>query len=168
MSTFLRPLAVLSMAGLLFAAGCGGDNSDEATATTTKATTTTAEVLADVTAEVTPAYTSFFHNFSGDVSLLEDGASFPPASVEGMRATAAKTGSIDVNVKSVTALGRADCSKAAVKSPCAKVTFDLIVNGQPVVPNQTGYAVKQDGKWKVSKTTFCTLAALGGSPPQGC
>jgi hypothetical protein len=168
MSTFLRPLAILSMAVLLFAAGCGGgDDSSESTATT-KAPTTTAEVLADVTAEVTPSYTTFFHNFSGDLSLLQDGATFPKESVDAMRATAAKTGSIDVNVKQVTALSSADCAKAAVASPCAKVTFDLVVNGQPVVPNQTGYAVKQDGKWKVAKTTFCTLAALGGSPPQGC
>jgi hypothetical protein len=73
-------------------------------------------------------------------------------------------------VHTVTLLSSGDCKTNGVPSPCAKVTYDILANGQVVLPNSTGFAVKQSGKWLVSKATFCTLATLGNNntPPQGC
>lgn len=177
-------LAGAAAAGLLLLAACGGDDEgstdDTATtvaggdATTTTAaadetTTTTAATLEDPTDEVTAAYTDFFFNFNGDVSLLEDGESFSADVLEGMRATAATAGEISVTVHSVTALDEAGCDRAGVASPCAEVNFDLNVAEQrPAVGDQTGYAVQVDGTWKVAKTTFCSLASLGGAVPESC
>jgi hypothetical protein len=43
------------------------------------------------------------------------------------------------------------------------------VNDNPTaVPDQTGYAVYQAGKWKVAKTTFCTLVGMSGTTPKEC
>jgi hypothetical protein len=46
----------------------------------------------------------------------------------------------------------------------AVVTFDLLIGGDPVLPDQSGGAVlvKEDGKkvWKVSALTLCNLFAL--------
>ena len=52
----------------------------------------------------------------------------------------------------------------------AAVTYDLLIDGKPVLPGATGTAVLVDGTWKVSKTTFCTLASLGSpvEPVEGC
>jgi hypothetical protein len=39
----------------------------------------------------------------------------------------------------------------------AKVTYTILENGKPALPNQTGIAVKQGGTWKVSIASFCGL-----------
>lgn len=175
-------LAGAAAAGFLLLAACGGDDggSTDDTATTVaggdttttaavEETTTTAAALEDPTEEVTAAYTDFFFNFNGDVTLLEDGESFPAEVLDGMRATAANAGEISVTVHSVTALDDAGCDAAGVASPCAEVNFDLNVAEQrPAVGDQTGYAVQVDGTWKVAKTTFCSLASLGGAVPESC
>ena len=46
----------------------------------------------------------------------------------------------------------------------AKVSYDIAnaQTGEALLPNASGDAVKQDGKWKVSQFTFCQLLALGG------
>ena len=52
----------------------------------------------------------------------------------------------------------------------ATVTYALLNGTTPLLPNATGVAVLVDGKWKVSKTSFCTLVQLGanGKPVPGC
>lgn len=52
----------------------------------------------------------------------------------------------------------------------ADVTYDLSIGGTVVLPGAQGKAVLQDGTWKVSRTTFCTLTALGaqGQTIPGC
>ena len=52
----------------------------------------------------------------------------------------------------------------------ADVKWTLLMNGAPVLPDQSGNAIQQDGTWKVSATTFCTLLAIqgGGAPVPGC
>ena len=55
----------------------------------------------------------------------------------------------------------------------ATVTYDILLSGTPVLTNQKGAAVHQDGIWKVSVTSFCgllTLEARGttSSLPAGC
>ncbi|MFI6587689.1 hypothetical protein [Embleya sp. NPDC050493] len=52
----------------------------------------------------------------------------------------------------------------------AAVSFDILLAGTPALPGQTGQAVKQDGTWKVSLSTVCTLvsALKPGTVVEGC
>jgi hypothetical protein len=82
------------------------------------------------------------------LGLLEDGPSFT-AALSGMAAssTAAET---TAKVVSVT----------VTSSTQAKVVYDLLLSGTPVLSDQSGTSVLQDGIWKVSVTSFCSLLAL--------
>lgn len=46
----------------------------------------------------------------------------------------------------------------------ATVKYDLLLLGTPLLKNQTGVAVYQDGVWKVGVATVCGLAVLAFSP----
>jgi hypothetical protein len=48
------------------------------------------------------------------------------------------------------------------------VLYTITLAGQPALPNQTGIAVKEGGKWKVSDQSFCTLLSLQGTVPPAC
>jgi hypothetical protein len=55
----------------------------------------------------------------------------------------------------------------------AKVTYTILISGQPALRSQTGTAVRQDGTWKVGATSFCSLLTLGNGGittghPAGC
>ena len=50
----------------------------------------------------------------------------------------------------------------------AAVTYRIELNGQPVITDQQGEMVKQNGEWKVSDQTFCDIEALSGTPPAAC
>ncbi len=192
MRSSLRTFAALVAAGVLLVSGCSSDDDDATDDTTTteasEASTTTADDATssesepdddategddagtgdDVTEPVATAFTTFFDDFAADPALLQDGDQFTE-SIEGLRAAAAEQESIGVEVHEVTELDEAACQTAGTDlSPCAEVTFDLVVNGEAAVPNQTGYAVYQDDTWKVSKTTFCALTALGSGAPDAC
>ncbi|MFI5804246.1 hypothetical protein [Streptomyces sp. NPDC051561] len=45
----------------------------------------------------------------------------------------------------------------------ATVTYDLLLNEVPVLPNSKGTAVLQDSRWKVSVKTLCALVKLSGN-----
>jgi hypothetical protein len=52
-------------------------------------------------------------------------------------------------------------SKVTIESPTqAKVTYSILVGGQPALSNQTGVAVKQNGVWKVGDASFCGLLTV--------
>jgi hypothetical protein len=169
----LGPTTGLALTGLLVISACGeggsvsSDTSTPAptTATTAAATTTTMSAAA-VKAEATKAFTTFFDGFKADPSLLEDGETLT-GGITSMRANPVAA-TVTMNVDDVTPLDKAGCEAAGVPDPCATIKYDLVVGGNPVVPDQTGYVVYQNGKWKVSKTTFCTLAAMGSGTPAGC
>jgi hypothetical protein len=64
-------------------------------------------------------------------------------------------------------LTEAEISKIKFKSKkSAEVTFDLLIGGDPILPNQTGGALfvkdEESGKkvWKVSPLTLCNLFSL--------
>ncbi len=42
----------------------------------------------------------------------------------------------------------------------AKVTYSILLGGQPVLSGRTGVAVKQDGTWKVGVASFCGLLTV--------
>ncbi|WP_349239697.1 hypothetical protein [Streptomyces sp. CC208A] len=50
----------------------------------------------------------------------------------------------------------------------ADVTYDLLVGGNPVLPDSSGTSVLQDDTWKVSEKTLCGLVKLSGVTVEGC
>src|SRR5439155_7338042 len=52
----------------------------------------------------------------------------------------------------------------------AVVTYDIAINGNPVLKGSTGRAVYVNGHWLVSEETNCSLEALGNgnTPPPDC
>jgi hypothetical protein len=117
--------------------------------------------------EVAARWETFWAN-KGSTADLESGpqlqAAYAAVSTNPLaKNTTAKVHSVDL-------LKSADCTANGVPSPCAKVTYDIVVSGQPALPNAAGYAVKQNGKWLVSKATFCSIGALGNNNvlPPGC
>jgi hypothetical protein len=169
-----RSLAGFAIAGLLLAAGCGSENPPAASTGTqpvanqsaTSTTTATTVDPAKVSSEVSTSFTAFFEHFKGDPALLEDGEQMK-AGIAAL-GESAQASHVTVTVKNVKPLDAAGCEAVDVPSPCAEVKFDLNLDGNPVVADQTGYAVQQAGAWKVAKTTFCTLAGMGGKTPSGC
>ena len=82
------------------------------------------------------------------IALLQDGTAF--ASVIKSQAGSGLAGSASAKVTKVT-----------VTTPTqAKVTYDILVGGQPALSGKTGVAVKQGGTWKVGVASFCGLLAL--------
>ncbi|HWC38890.1 MAG TPA: hypothetical protein VG476_10190 [Acidimicrobiales bacterium] len=145
----------------LVAAACGGSSSSSSTTTTVN--------VAQATTVITTNWTTFFDggnpNNAAKLALLQNngklGATFQK-NFAGNASTAALT---SAKVTSVTVLPASQCQQAAVPSPCAKVSYDLVnrQNGSPLLAGQTGYAVFQNGKWMISENTFCALIALAGS-----
>ena len=69
------------------------------------------------------------------------------------------------------ATASASVQSVKITSPTgATVDYTILVSGSPVLKGQKGIAVYQDGTWKVSKISFCGLAALenGGKAPAVC
>jgi hypothetical protein len=82
------------------------------------------------------------------VSLLQDGQTF--ASVIRSQAGSGLAASASAKVTKVT----------LVSPTQAKVTYSILVGGQPVLSGQTGVAIKQGGTWKVGVASFCGLLAV--------
>ena len=69
------------------------------------------------------------------------------------------------------ATASASVQSVKITSPTgATIDYTILVSGSPVLKGQKGTAVYQDGTWKVSKISFCGLAALenGGKAPAVC
>ena len=82
------------------------------------------------------------------VSLLQDGQTF--ATVIKSQAGSGLASSASAKVTKVT-----------VVSPSqAKVTYSILLGGQPVLSGRTGVAVKQAGTWKVGVASFCGLLTV--------
>lgn len=164
----MRALKALSvgMAGAALAivlAACGGGSSSSSSTTTTVNP-------AQATALITTNWTTFFDGANSDTAakakLLQDSAALK-AAVDA-EATSPTAKAVSAKVKSVDILKGSSCTSTGLTSPCAKVTYDIVAGGNALLPNATGYAVRQGGKWLVSKSTFCTLMSLQGPKPQGC
>jgi hypothetical protein len=50
----------------------------------------------------------------------------------------------------------------------AKVKFTIFSAGQTLLPNTSGFAVRENGHWKVAAKTFCSLLQLQGIVPSAC
>jgi hypothetical protein len=92
------------------------------------------------------------------VGLLQNGSTF--ASV--IRAQASS---------SLASEASAQVTKVTVTSPSqAAVTYTILLAGTPVLKNQKGVAVYQDGTWKVGVASFCGLLTVenSGKTPSVC
>jgi hypothetical protein len=145
-------VVLTAAAGLLFA-GCGGSSGQSPAA---------------AKQEITTTWEAFFNMGKGSLSQLENGQQLQAVYQKNLQNPLAKQATAKVH--DVTLLSTADCNANGVPSPCAQVTYDIVINGQPALAGSKGYATKQNGAWKVSKTTFCALVALGNNnqPPPGC
>jgi hypothetical protein len=85
------------------------------------------------------------------VSLLQDGQTF-----ESVIKSQAGSG--------LAASATSKVTKVTLVSPTqAKVTYSILLGGQPALSNQAGVAVKQDGTWKVGVASFCGLLTVENS-----
>jgi len=101
--------------------------------------------------QITQAWRAFFAgttSASNKIALLQDGSAF--------------TAIINGQASSTLAKGAsATVSKVTLTSPStAKVTYTVLLGGQPALRDQVGAAVRQDGKWKVGAASFCALLSL--------
>ena len=110
------------------------------------------------TDEIKAAYTGFFTtktSLARHVALMENGAKFKPV-IQSFLGSPLASG-ISASVSSVTLQG----------ADTAKVVYSVKVPGFSL-SDQTGYAVRQGGRWRVAYSTLCGLVGLGGKPPTAC
>ncbi len=114
---------------------------------------------AAVSRAVAAAYATFFSSRSTwrqSQAVLQNGARFHAALVAQGKSQYASTSK--GRVRSVQLL-----------SPkVASVTYDILSNGQPLLQDVHGHAVRQKGTWVVAAETFCGLLKLQGQAPRAC
>ncbi|MGH3411260.1 MAG: hypothetical protein ACRDRJ_53485 [Streptosporangiaceae bacterium] len=156
-------LIILACALSMGVAACGSSSSTGASTPSSSSppasssapasTSTSAPTSGNSAAEKTIAanWVAFFNAktpTSKRIALLQDGSAF--ATVIKSQAGSGLAGSASAKVTKVT-----------VTTPAqAKVTYDILVGGQPALSGKTGVAVKQGGTWKVGVASFCGLLAL--------
>ena len=165
-----QALAALAATGCLILAACGGGGSSQHPPATPTASASTAAEPTSGPAAVAAITANWKTVFNGKapipqrLALVQDGPQVA-AFVEAQAKTSfgqAAAGST-ATVKSVT-----------LTSPSqATVHYDVLLLGTPLLKNQVGTAVYQDGTWKVAIASFCGLAYLEypkGSPklPAAC
>jgi hypothetical protein len=160
-SKLLAPvLAALLAVALL--AGCSSGKKSPSTSSSPPTSSAPAAAgsgsAADVAA-IESAYTRLFlvsTPLDTSVSLLQDGADFRATLDSQSKTTYAKQASVSVSKVTVTSANR------------ASVVFSVLLNKSPILPNQPGYAIRENGQWKVAGATFCALLTAEGSAPAAC
>lgn len=134
---------------------------------------------AQAKAEIGHAYETLF-NFSNDsveakTAVVQDGSTLRAAITQALSSSLAKEAA-GAKVSAVQLLSGTSCTQAALRSPCAKVTYNLLSPSHtPLFATPSmGYAVDVGGRWLVAKSTICGLLELFystsghlGKPP-GC
>jgi hypothetical protein len=157
-------LMVVPMALALALTACGG--SSKPAAPTSPPTTDPAAAKAAISS----AWIQLFNSkLTSDQRLagVEDGANLSTV----LASFASLASNTSATVSTVDLLVDPDCSSELVTSPCAKVTYSILINNAASpVTNATGFAVLVNGHWVVSKATFCALAALApnAKPSAAC
>lgn len=164
MSTIKKPmilggvLAILLLSLALGVAACGGSSSTTTSTLTsssessssTGGSTTTAALTGDA-ATISANWMKFFDGTqpaSGKAALLENGQQYAQQIKAYAATSLAKLAKAEVLTVKITSSNSAD------------VTYSLVVSGTPVLTNQQGKAVLQNGTWKVSAQTFQALLAM--------
>jgi hypothetical protein len=144
---------VVTVAGLT---ACGGSSKPKSTPTSSAATRSSASssgaggTLTGDAATIRDVYLRFLDlkvPVEQKVGLIQDGTEFLPAMQAEAKNPQAATVSLQVSDVKVSSAKLAD------------VTYTILVSGSPLLPNQHGYAVKEDGTWKIAGVTFCGLLA---------
>ena len=162
----LRPVwAVMAATGCLILAACGGGSTSAKPPSPKPSTSTTAAAEPTSGPAAVAAITANWKTvFNGKapiprrLALVQDGSQVA-AFVEAQAKTSfgqAATGST------------ATVSLVSITSPSqATVHYEVLLLGTPLLKNQVGTAIYQDGIWKVAIASFCGLAYLQypkGSP----
>jgi hypothetical protein len=116
-------------------------------------------VSAAAATEITTSYLRFFDPTVAEaerLQLIQDGTAFSEAISQQQKSEFAKAASVKVTKVTVGSAKK------------ATVIFTLLLDGSPSLLNQTGYAVRENGKWKVAGATFCSLLSAQGAPPAVC
>jgi hypothetical protein len=109
---------------------------------------------------VTKAYELFFStatSFAKSMAVLQHGVEFCPSLAAVNHTTFGKQ-KTSATVESI----------RLTNPKLASVKFTIKVAGQVVLPHAKGYAVLENGDWKVAAETFCQLLTLEGHPPDDC
>jgi hypothetical protein len=164
-----RAVLSASVAAVAALAGCSSSGGGEPSPTTGSAGGGICERVSpgkgvpsgsSATKAVEHVYSLFFStatSFAKSMAVLQHGEELCPALVEvnktsyGKQKTSATVASVRLT-----------------KPNLAVVTFTIRVAGQVVLPDSKGYAVLEDGEWKVAANTFCQLLTLQGSAPDEC
>ncbi|MFI8518281.1 hypothetical protein ACIGEZ_10735 [Streptomyces sp. NPDC085481] len=137
----------------------GGSASGEASPTTAQATTDQPPDAAAAKAAITKNWTAFFDPATPTaekIRLLENGEQMAPV----LGAFAGDKNAAQTSAK---------VTGVEFTSPThANVTWDLLVAGNPALPDAKGTAVLQNDTWKVSMQTLCGLVQLSGAQVPGC
>jgi len=158
-------LAVAAAAlAVLAAAGCsasksGPEPSNTAGSTTGAGSTTAPSADAATVAAIKNAYAKFFAPDTPEqvsLGLLQNGAAF--------KSTIEKQGQGDYAQKSSAKVTKVSLASADV----ATVVYTIYVGDQPMLADQPGYAVRENGTWQVAEHTFCQLLTLENSAPAEC
>lgn len=159
--------AVGALVALSLLAACGGDSDDTADTTTTAApddTTTTTEAALDPAAEeaaVSAVLTEFFSlvgqgELSAAAAMIENGEEAEPRLVHCEDLVSGVT----IEMASV----------ELVDAETATALFAILKDGEVLLAESGGGAVKLDGEWFVSENTFLSLydaakEGCTGTPP---
>jgi hypothetical protein len=161
--------AAVSLCAVAGLAACGGSSTPSSThsPSPTPSTSVSASMApttgAAAVAAVKANWQEFFNPATATARramLLQNGQAFK--GVLAAQATNPIASSAQIKVNKVT----------VVKPSQATVLYTVNVNGKPVLKNQTGVAVYQNGMWKVGTVSFCGLLTMenGGKtsnlPPQ--
>ena len=135
--------------------GSGASSSPSSAPSSSAAAPSSAPASSSGTASTIAANWAAFFNaktpVAKRVSLLQDGQTF--ASVIKSQAGSGLAATASAKVTKVT----------VVSATQAKVTYSILIGGQPALSNQNGVAVYQDGTWKVGLASFCGLLTLENS-----
>jgi hypothetical protein len=134
------------------AAACGSSGSSTSSSSpAAKAPSASAASGSAAQAQIKAHWVAFFSPRTPAgrrVSLLQDGQELAP--VIRSQAGSGLAAQASAKVTRVT----------LVSARQARVTYTVLESGRPVLANQTGVAVWQDGTWKVGVASFCRLLAL--------
>ena len=154
----------VAVATALTLSACGSDDDEGTPAASSPSPSAAGDAPSDpakAEAEVRAAWEGFFDGSkpaAPKAALIEQAAVLAPA-----LELAAKDPNASKTSAKVTAVTFASATEA-------NVTYDLSSAGTVVLPGAQGKAVVEGGAWKVSKQTFCQLAALraAGAAVPGC
>ncbi len=132
------------------------DAAVDATVTTTSTTTEPpGEVDFETKASINEAYEALFSGEITDVdrklAALEDGEVLRPYFLEAYEAQQAIVAGIRVRIDDVT----------LVDATHADVTYTLLLDGAAVLDHVQGAAVQVDGRWLVTRRTYCDVSTQG-------